>query len=348
MFSAPGLGLAATLASGLLQGSMLTPMKYLRKWRWENIWLIFSASGYFLLPWVVAFVTVPHLSTVYGSTSAAVLLRTGLFGFGWGFAAVLFGLGIELIGLALGYAIILGLGTSVGAMVPLLTLHPEKPGTPAGLGTISGVVMLLVSVTLLSVAGKKREVALHQAGGEPSGPDSQGGASKRTFLKGLVICILCGVLNPLINFALAYGAEIQSQAIQYGSSPASAANAIWVVVGSAGFIPNLIYCAYLLSTNSTWRVFTLANPSYWAVVPSMGFMWIFGTVLYGVGANLLGPLGAVIGWTLVMCCIILTATFWGFLAGEWKGVRGSPIRIMAAGLAILVAAIFVLGLSSRL
>src|SRR5215831_1454568 len=160
MLSAPGLGLGATLASGLLQGTMLTPMKYLQKWRWENIWLIFATVAYFVLPWVFGFVTIPHLLAVYGSTSAAALLRTGVFGVGWGCAAVLFGLGIELIGLGLGYAIILGLGTSVGSLVPLVTLHPEKLGTPAGMGTIAGVAMLLLSVILLSVSGKKREKVL--------------------------------------------------------------------------------------------------------------------------------------------------------------------------------------------
>jgi len=348
MLSAPALGLEATLASGLLQGTMLTPMKYLQKWRWENTWLIFATSAYLVLPWVFGLVTVPHLFEVYSSTSTAALLHTGLFGVGWGCAAVLFGLGVELIGLALGYAIILGLGTSVGSLVPFITLHPEKLWAAAGRGTIAGVVMLLVSVILLSIAGKKREIALRRLAGGTSTVNPQSRVSKRTFAKGFVICILCGVLNPLINFALAYGAEIQSQATRYGAVPTSAANAIWVVVGTAGFIPNLIYCAYLLNTKSTWRVFALASPSYWVLAPAMGFMWLSGTVLYGVGANSLGPLGPVIGWPLLMCSMVFAATFWGFFAGEWKGVRGSPIRIMAVGLSALVAATFVLGLSSRL
>ena len=348
MLSAPALGLGATLASGLLQGTMLTPMKYLCKWRWENTWLVFATFAYFVLPWVFGLVTVPHLFKVYGSTSASALLRTGLFGVGWGCAAVLFGLGIELIGLALGYAIILGLGTSVGSLVPFVTLHSERLWTPAGMATIAGVVILLLSVILLSIAGQKREMALRGLAGETSTVNPQSRVSKRTFVKGFVICILCGVLNPLINFALAYGAEIQSQATRYGAAPTSAANAIWVVVGTAGFVPNFVYCAYLLNTKSTWRVFALASPNYWVLAPAMGFMWLSGTVLYGVGANSLGPLGPVIGWPLLMCSMVLTATFWGFFAGEWRGVGGSPLRIMAMGLSALVVAIVVLGLSSRL
>jgi 3-oxoacyl-[acyl-carrier protein] reductase len=40
--------------------------------------------------------------------------------------------------------------------------------------------------------------------------------------------------------------------------------------------------------------------------------------------------------------MILTATFWGFLAGEWKGVQGSPRRLMSLGIGILLSAIMVL------
>src|SRR5260370_28424374 len=97
MFSGAALGLIATLASGLLQGTMLTPMKYLRKWQWENIWIMFAGFGYLLLPWVFGLATVPHLFHVYASTSTAALVRTALFGLGWGCAAFLFGLGIHLV-----------------------------------------------------------------------------------------------------------------------------------------------------------------------------------------------------------------------------------------------------------
>lgn len=342
-----GVGLIATLISGVLQGTMLTPMKYLRKWEWENIWIVFASSGYLILPWVFAALTIPHLWAVYEATPTAALLRTALFGAGWGCSAVLFGLGIEMVGLALGYAIILGLGTSVGSLVPLVTLHHDKLWGPAGIGTIAGVVMLVASVVLFSVAGKQREVYLQKSGDTNHAAASRSTGGGGRFITGLVLCILCGLLNPLINFALAYGAEIQSQAVQQGASPAVAANAIWVVVANAGFIPNLCYCLYLLNRKRTWSRFASARSSYWVLAPSMGFMWTAGTVLYGVGAGWLGKLGPVVGWPLLMCSMILTATFWGFVSGEWKGVVGKPIRVMTVGMVVLILAIGVLGWSGR-
>lgn len=342
------LGLITTLIAGVLQGTMLTPMKFLRKWDWENIWIVFAFSGYLLLPWVFAAFTIPHLMEVYASTPAGVLLRTALFGAGWGCAAVLFGLGIKMVGLALGYAIILGLGTSVGALVPLATLHRDKLWEPAGLGTIGGVVMLITSVVLFSTAGKQREASLRRNMGTDQSVAARGMGREGYFATGLVLCILCGVLNPLINFALAYGAVIQSQAVQQGASPAVAANVIWVIVANAGFIPNLVYCLYLLNRNRTWGRFACATPGYWVLASAMGLMWIAGTVLYGVGAAWMGELGPVVGWPLLMCSMILAATFWGFVGGEWKGVVGKPIRILAVGLVVLILAIGVLGWSSSL
>ena len=39
-------GFLTILAAGLLQGTMLTPMAYLRKWQWENVWLIYATWAY--------------------------------------------------------------------------------------------------------------------------------------------------------------------------------------------------------------------------------------------------------------------------------------------------------------
>jgi L-rhamnose-H+ transport protein len=340
-------GLAATLLSGILQGTMLAPMKHLRQWQWENTWLAFAVFAYLLLPWIFAWATIPHLLAVFGASHCGVLFRTAVFGLGWGCAAVLFGLGIRAVGLGLGYAIILGLGTSVGSLVPLATLHRNQLWTGPGLGTMAGIALLILSVMLFALAGKKRETTLQESQGKAPDVDARSRGSGPRFVTGLIICILCGVLNPLLNFALAYGAEIQLNALRLGANPSSAANAIWVVVANAGFIPNLIYCSHLLNVKSTWRLFGKRRPAHWILVAGMGFMWICGTVLYGVGANRLGPLGPVIGWPLLMCSMVLTATFWGFYSGEWTGVRGCPIRLMALGLCLLVGAIVVLGASSR-
>jgi hypothetical protein len=36
------LGLGMTLVAGLLAGNSMLPMKFVKRWQWENTWLVFS------------------------------------------------------------------------------------------------------------------------------------------------------------------------------------------------------------------------------------------------------------------------------------------------------------------
>ena len=52
------------------------------------------------------------------------------FGVGFGLAQIFFGLGIAAIGMALNFAIAIGISTVLGSLVPLLVLH-RKGVSPA-------------------------------------------------------------------------------------------------------------------------------------------------------------------------------------------------------------------------
>jgi L-rhamnose-H+ transport protein len=321
-------------------------MPYLKKWSWENIWLIYSISAYLALPWPFALLTIPHILNVFSTTPHEVILRTLVLGFAWGLAVVLYGLGIDRLGLALGTAIIIGLGTSVGSLVPLVGLHHDRLWASSGVAAIAGVLLLLTAVVLLSVAGKQRKLALKARGGQDAA--DMGLVRSGRFLAGLLICILCGLLSPLLNIIFVYSSEIQRQAIYHEANPTSAANAVWLLVANTGFLPSLFHSLFLLQKNGTWGTFRLGRGWYWFMTPLMGLMWVSCIVMYGVGANKMGSLGPVIGWPAFVSTTVLGAAFWGFLAREWKGITDRPIYIQTGALVVLVAAMFTLGLASRL
>jgi hypothetical protein len=52
--------------------------------------------------------------------------RDGVFEFGWGMGPVLFGSGVNRLGLAVGYGIILGLIAPIGTFLPLVVWHPKR------------------------------------------------------------------------------------------------------------------------------------------------------------------------------------------------------------------------------
>src|SRR6266403_5530710 len=119
-------GIAIVTLAGILNGSFAAPMKLMQAWRWENSWLIFAFSGLIVFPWIINFATVPNVASVYAGASPATLIKVFLFGLLWGVGATLFGLAISRVGMALGFALILGITSSFGSLIPMAILHSEQ------------------------------------------------------------------------------------------------------------------------------------------------------------------------------------------------------------------------------
>jgi hypothetical protein len=62
----------------------------------------------------------------------------------------------------------------------------------------------------------------------------------------------------------------------------------------------------------------------------------------------MGDLAEVVGWPILSSMGILSANFWGAITGEWSGAGRKPMLIVGSAIAILVAAMFLLGWSSTL
>src|SRR5689334_23321001 len=97
----------------------MLPMALTRKWHWEHTWITFSVAGMLLFNWLIAAATMPRLIQAFRSAPIGASAILVLFGFGWGIGAVLFGLGMERLGMALGYPIIMGLVACLGSLIPL-------------------------------------------------------------------------------------------------------------------------------------------------------------------------------------------------------------------------------------
>jgi L-rhamnose-H+ transport protein len=111
----------------------------------------------------------------------------------------------------------------------------------------------------------------------------------------------------------------------------------------AGFVPNLLYCIYLMRKNSTTGNYSASGTgSYWGLAFIMAFFWFASTIMYGVASGKLGELGPVLGWPFFMSLIVIMATVYGVITGEWKNAGKTPFRIQMTGVAILVLAVIVL------
>ena len=328
-------GLALILFAGIIGGTVLAPMKWVRVWKFEHTWLFYVFCAYFLSPWLMAFATVPHLVAVYPAAGLGVVLPTALFGFLWGCSLVLYGVAYDIVGLSLTSGIILGSSVALGSLLPLTVLPAARGNSASPLAIAAADLVMLAGVLVCAWAGDLREKVQSHAVARPRDP---------RFRMGILICLVAGVVSTAFNMALVWGAPLARQAQRLGADPFYSANAIWCLSASVGALPSLLLTSLKIGKQRSWRQY-LSGPAARnaSLCAFMGFLWISGTVLYGSAAGILGPLGPVIGWPVYMSAMILAANFWGWLTGEWKNVSGRPVLLMFAGIGIHILALVLLG-----
>ncbi|HKD02052.1 MAG TPA: L-rhamnose/proton symporter RhaT, partial [Terriglobales bacterium] len=74
------MGLLLLLVAGVTNASFTLPMKYTRRWAWENTWLVWTIFALVALPPLVAFWTVPHLAQVYSEAGVGLVATVAAFG----------------------------------------------------------------------------------------------------------------------------------------------------------------------------------------------------------------------------------------------------------------------------
>src|SRR5260370_23657249 len=165
----------------------------------------------FLLIGTIAFGFVPNTCALYPAPPPRDLVILALFGLGWGIGAVLFGLGMARLGMALGYPIIMGLIASLGGLIPLLVFFPRTVVTPRGLVLLAGTAIVIVGIAVCSAAGSRRT---------PSATKSNRVAAN-ALTAGLVIAVLAGILSCLPNVGMAFADNVTAVADAMGVSPPS-------------------------------------------------------------------------------------------------------------------------------
>ncbi len=328
------LGLLLTIVAGLLAGNCMLPMKFAKRWPFESTWLVFSIVSLVVLPWLLALALVKDLAAVYAALPGSAFVAPLAFGAGWGIAQVLFGLSIARLGLALGYAIIVGLGALLGTLVPLLVKNRDIIGTARGALILSGVAIMLIGIAVSASAGKAREGSYNAAAGG-------------SYAAALALAVLCGLMAPMLNYAFAFGQSIADEAMRQGTAKQAAGYAVWPVALLGGLFPNAGYAVWLLTSNGTWKHFRASwGPDAWLGC-LMGVLWMGAFAVYGVSSVYLGALGTSAGWALFQIFMIMTASLSGIVTGEWRHTPAHAKRGLWVGLGLLAAATGMIAAGNR-
>src|SRR5882724_399640 len=221
-----GTGFLLLVVAGVMNASFALPMKFTRRWAWENTWAVWTGLALLLMPLIGAAITVPQLPHVYAQAGTRSVVLVAACGMGWGIAQVLFGLAVDSIGIALAFAIVLGLSAAIGGLIPFLRLHADKALTPAGLGLIGGVLLVMVGVGICARAGTLREQTAKQA------------QMNRSPTSGILIAVMRGIGAASMNFGVAFGGPVVEAAAVHGANPAWRMNAGWLRLMTAGAFPD--------------------------------------------------------------------------------------------------------------
>ncbi len=313
-------------AAGILNGSFAVPMKRVRSWKFEHIWGLFSIFAMVVLPWGAVLLAVPGWHAILATIPGRGLGILVTLGFFWGVTALLYGLAIDRLGIALGLSIQLGLSIVVGSLLPFARERGLSVRTPADAAFLAGVAMMVAGVIVCARAG---------SGGQTTSRD------RAQFKQGLVIAVFGGLGTTLLNIGIQYGISLLPQTAASSTFGQSVA---WAVLLSAAAVSQAGFCFYRILETHQMFVFHLAKSGHdMTLVLTMSVLWTMSIFLYGASAARLGRLGTSVGWPVFNGLIVVTSNAWGVSLGEWKGRPRNDMYLMIVGCAILVGAAFVIG-----
>ena len=342
------LGIGLVVLAGLGTGTIMWPMKCMKRLQFEHYWFIAMLMGLVVIPWAFVLIRIPNLFTAYAQVGWEPILKANLFALGWGVANVLYGLCVVRIGAALTGAVMTGLAVIAGTTLPMIMkgtgLFANAPDlmSTSGLVLMSGLVVMLLGVLISSIAGFGRAKAL--SGSESSPSSGQQG----NFGIGLLMAVIAGVTSAGLSLSFVYAqAPIVDAMKAQGADTTSANIAVWAAALLGGAAVNIAFPVWIMVKKKNWgELFRYPKETLLAVI--IGLQFIIAVILMGRGMLLLGVFGASVGFAIQQIMQIMGNQAVGFLSGEWKNVYGRPRNLMYLALSILAVAIIIVAFSNTL
>lgn len=333
-------GIGWHLIGSASAASFYAPIEKVKRWSWETTWAVAGLFSWILLPIGVSLLLLPDFHGFYASMGASLLLKVALFGAMWGVGNVSYGLTMRHLGMSLGIGVAIGVVLVVGTLTPPIIDGQAAMlfETRGGLLTLTGVLVALIGVAIVSYAGHQKEVQL-------------GGADREFNVKlGLLLAVLCGIFSSGMAFAIHAAEPMRLAALRLGVNPLYALLPSYVIIMGGGALVNLSYCFIRLAALKRLSLRAdLAQPGGLLVrngllAASGGIMWYLQFFFYAWGQANIPQQLSYVNWMLHMSMYVLCGGLVGLALGEWKGVASRPIRLLWAGILVIIAAANLVGL----
>jgi len=348
----PLLGVFFHWLGGLASASFYVPFRGVRNWSWEIYWLTGGIFSWLLAPWLFAWAQTNDLIGVFQATPGPVIGWPIFFGLLWGFGGLGYGLTMRYLGLSLGMAVVLGLCTVFGTLVPPIfhgDFHAKLIDTTSGNIILGGIALTLAGIFVVAMAGARKDATLS--------PDQKMAAVREfDFRKGLAVAIFAGIMSACFAFGLDAGTPIKALSAAAGTGPLWTGLPVLCLVMFGGLITNTVWCIWLIIHNrsaSQWfgRSTAVAETPplirNYLLCALAGVAWYFQFFFYTMGESQMGRYGFS-SWTLHMASIIIFGTLWGFAFREWKDAAPKVRAMVWTGVALLVLATMIIGYGNKL
>ncbi|MCW2119004.1 L-rhamnose/proton symporter RhaT [Flavobacterium sp. 7A] len=331
------LSFLLVIFASIFQGSFGLGMKFMAPLKWEAWWLVHSTFALIILPTAWAYLVVPDLFEVVTSAPSDVIIEAMIYGGLWGIGGILFGKSVPYIGISLTYGIVMGVCSAAGALIPLFMNAGEtdKPSFPY---IMVGVLIMLVAIAITAYAGIQKDKLTH----------ADESTEKVNLTAGLVIAVLSGLLSAALAIGFGKGESIGKLAEASGAIARNGSLAIWVVVLWGGFVVNAGYSLFLLAKNNTWSSYSTPNAGkayLWSIGAAV--LWFGALGIYGQGATLMGDIGKIIAWPIMLGLSLIVGNVWAYTNKEWEGAK-KPFKILLFGVFVLIIAVIITGYSGTL
>lgn len=370
----PFYGVLLHAVGGLAAASFYLPFRRVKTWPWENAWLMGGVFSWLIAPSAAAYFLAPASWEVISNAPASALFWTWFFGFLWGIGGLTFGLTMRYLGIALGYAVALGMCAAFGTLIP--PIFDGSIGAIAASSSgqliLAGVAVCIIGIAMSGKAGLRKE-------NELSDEKKKASVSEFQFGKGMLVALVAGVMSACMAFGFAAGKPIAELSVEAGIGSLWQNLPVLILVLLGGFCFNLLWCGALIIKRRTLSLYwrgaptDVAEPDVEAVpdvaaaaaaeagaVPQSdppqpstqlpnylwcavaGVTWYFQFFFYGMGSTLMGAY-EFSSWTLHMAAIIIFSTLWGIILREWAGTRRATHLWIAAGLITLILSTLIIG-----
>lgn len=340
------IGVFLHAIGGFAAGSFYIPLKKVNNWAWESYWLVNGIFSWIIAPLLVGIITVPDLFTIISESPPKSIFLSYIFGLLWGIGGLTFGLSMRYLGMSLGYALALGFCAAFGTLIP-----PVFDGsffglfqTFSGLSILGGVAVCLAGIAVCGWAGMSKEKEL-------SAEQKKQSIQEFNFRKGIFVALFAGIMSSCMAFAIAAGKPVAEYAVKNGTATLWQNSSVLIIILAGGCTTNFIWCVFLNIRNKTMKDYL--NVKHSPIIKNYifsalaGITWYLQFMFYGMGTTKMGAYDFS-SWTIHMAFIIVFSNLWGLYFKEWKGSSNRTLKIISAGILIVLASTALIGLGNYL